>query len=135
MSGWGRDQSHVATSPSDRLADIIQNMSGNVSTLEKLTRDIGTNKDSHDLRSHMNRLRSETLDLAKEGKKLLSSLRGQEDRTKLTRLTDTFNKVLEQFEKLSRQSSQKEREVLLRTEELSSGRGWFRCFVVAALLY
>jgi len=109
----------------DRKSSITSNLmqiSTNISSLQKLTNQIGTTKDNPSMREQLSKLVSDTRDIATQTSNLLKRWEDTDkDRLHKSKLMKEYQMLLQQFGDIAKYSAEKERSnPLLKKKESAS---------------
>jgi len=113
-SGYQGQRGGSQQPTTDRKTSITNNliqMSNNVAALQKLTNQIGTSRDSHQMREQLNKLVNDTRDIASQTAQLLKRWEDSDKESRLhkTKLTKEYQMLLQKFGDIAKYSAEKER--------------------------
>ncbi|RWR98512.1 Syntaxin-7-like protein [Dinothrombium tinctorium] len=133
QSTLGGDSSSEYSKLSNAIASKVQEISRNVTSMQKMVNQLGTPSDSetlrqqlHDTQHYTNQLARDTNSQLKELSQIsqLSSISEQKQRRMLReRLTNEFSEALKNFQVIQRTAAQKEKESVFRARANSGYQG------------
>lgn len=121
MDPWGNSERYSKKQPrgGDRFAALsanVRTIAENARKLDDMMNDIGTRRDTRDLRNRIRDLRNETAELVQEAKAIIAEGSQPSEKSKLDKLANEFQTALKTYERAAQESIRKEKELLTAME-------------------